>query len=243
MAPPPPWLRQKRHPAPAVSAAEVDAGAQELDSKFEKMAAWSVVKREFPDWYGEQLRQAAKLTAEKQPEQVVNKQLAEALVALRRQHANDALSASTARLKDVATTFLNNLKALASQNVEACYGFISQGETSPAVLEVLQSPAQGAAVQAAGGGDLRSDRRRPQIADHARQGRQGRLRRAGAGADQARLEGERPAGILQSDAAVARAAGRVCQMVQDWFFAHLSVADQGTQERLLVETLKPVVSG
>ncbi len=36
---------------------------------------------------------------------------------------------------------------------------------------------------------------------------------------------------------------RVCQMVQDWFFAHLSVADQGTQERLLVETLKPVVSG
>ena len=36
---------------------------------------------------------------------------------------------------------------------------------------------------------------------------------------------------------------RVCQMVQDWFNAHLAVADQGTQERLLVETLKPVVSG
>jgi len=32
-------------------------------------------------------------------------------------------------------------------------------------------------------------------------------------------------------------------MVQDWYFAHLSVADPGTQERLLVETLKPVVSG
>ncbi len=88
-------------PAPPATAAEVDAGAQELDSKFEKMPAWSVVKREFPDWYGEQLRQAAKLSAEKQPEQVINKQLAEALVALRRQHANDALSASTERLKDV----------------------------------------------------------------------------------------------------------------------------------------------
>ena len=36
---------------------------------------------------------------------------------------------------------------------------------------------------------------------------------------------------------------RVCKMVQDWFDAHLAVADQGTQERLLVETLKPVVSG
>jgi hypothetical protein len=36
---------------------------------------------------------------------------------------------------------------------------------------------------------------------------------------------------------------RVCQMVQDWFTAHLAVADKATQERLLVETLKPVVSG
>ncbi|MCZ7595618.1 MAG: hypothetical protein M5U16_12500 [Hyphomicrobium sp.] len=134
--------------APAASSAEVDAGAQQLDSKFEKMAAWSVVKREFPDWYGEQLRQAAKLSAENQPETAVNKHLAEALVALRRQHANDALSASTPRLKDVATAFLNNLKSLANKSVGACYGFISQGETSPAVLEVLQSPDQGAAVQA-----------------------------------------------------------------------------------------------
>jgi hypothetical protein len=32
-------------------------------------------------------------------------------------------------------------------------------------------------------------------------------------------------------------------MVQDWFLAHLSVEDKATQERLLVETLKPVVSG
>jgi len=36
---------------------------------------------------------------------------------------------------------------------------------------------------------------------------------------------------------------RVCQMVKDWFTAHLAVEDQPTQERLLVETLKPVISG
>jgi hypothetical protein len=231
------------HPAPAVSAAEVDAGAKELDSKFEKMAAWSVVKREFPDWYGEQLRQAAKLTAEKQPDQVVNKQLAEALVALRRQHATDALSASTARLKDVATTFLNNLKALASQNVKACYGFISQGETSPAVLEVLQSPAQGAAVQqqvAAIFEAIADGRKSPTTHDKA------------AKADYDVLVQElTKLGWKENDLQVfsnptllsREPPARVCQMVQDWFFAHLSVADQGTQERLLVETLKPVVSG
>jgi hypothetical protein len=230
-------------PATPATAAEVDAGAQELDSKFEKMAAWSVVKREFPDWYGEQLRQAAKLSAEKQPEQVVNKQLAEALVALRRQHANDALAASTARLKDVATTFLNNLKTLASQNVGACYGFISQGETSPAVIEVLQSPEQGAAVQqqvAAIFEAIADGRKSPTTHDKA------------AKADYDVLVQElTKLGWKENDLQVfsnptllsREPPARVCQMVQDWFFAHLSVADQGTQERLLVETLKPVVSG
>ena len=95
--PHPPAAKRPRPRRP--SAAAVDAGAQQLDSKFEKMAAWSVVKREFPDWYGEQLRQAAELSAQNQPEHEVNKHLAEALVALRRQHANEALSASTERLK------------------------------------------------------------------------------------------------------------------------------------------------
>jgi hypothetical protein len=32
-------------------------------------------------------------------------------------------------------------------------------------------------------------------------------------------------------------------MVQDWFTAHLAIQDPGTQERLLFETLRPVVSG
>ena len=90
-----------------------------LDARIEKMPAWSVVKREFPDWYGEQLRQAAKLSAQNQPEHEVNKHLAEALVALRRQHANEALSASTERLKDVATSFLDNLKSLVRSRASA----------------------------------------------------------------------------------------------------------------------------
>ena len=219
------------------------AGAQALDSKFEKMAAWSVVKREFPDWYGEQLRQAAQLSAQNQPEHEVNKHLAEALVALRRQHANDALAASTERLKAVASSFLDNLKALSSQSVGACYGFISQGETSPAVLEVLQSPEQGAAVQAQVAAifeAIADGRKSPTAHDKA------------AKADYDVLVQElTKLGWKENDLQVfsnptllsREPPARVCQMVQDWFFAHLAVADQGTQERLLVETLKPVVSG
>jgi hypothetical protein len=229
--------------ATPVDPAQVEAGAQALDSKFEKMAAWSVVKREFPDWYGDQLRQAAQLSAQNQTEHEVNKHLAEALVALRRQHANDALSASTERLKLVASSFLDNLKALSSKSVGACYGFISQGENSPAVLEVLQSPEQGVTVQAQIAAifeAIADGRKSPATHDKA------------AKADYDVLVQElTKLGWKENDLQVfsnptllsKEPPARVCQMVQDWFFAHLSVADPGTQERLLVETLKPVVSG
>ncbi len=36
---------------------------------------------------------------------------------------------------------------------------------------------------------------------------------------------------------------RVCKMVQDWFSAHIAVKDRSAQERLLIETLRPVVAG
>ena len=229
--------------APAVSSAVIDAGAQTLDAKFEKMPAWSVVKREFPDWYGEQLRQAAQLSAQNQPEHEVNKHLAEALVALRRQHANEALSASTERLKAVAASFLENLKSLSNQSVGACYGFISQGETAPAVMEVLQSPEQGAAVQAQVAAifeAIADGRKSPTTHDKA------------AKTDYDVLVQElTKLGWKENDLVVfsnptmlsREPPERVCKMVQDWFSAHLAVGDQGTQERLLVETLKPVVSG
>jgi hypothetical protein len=229
--------------APPVPPAQLAAGAEELDGKFAKLAAWGVVKREFPDWYGEQLKQAAALTAQSQPDDVVNKHLAESLVSLRRQHANEALAASTPRLKEVATAFLNNLKTLANKSVGACYGFISQGETSPAVIEVLQQPEQGAAVQAQIAAIFEA------IADG---------RKSPSPHDRAVKEDydilvqeltklgwkEQDLQTFSNPSLLAREPPeRVCQMVQDWFSAHLAIADAAAQERLLVETLKPVVSG
>jgi hypothetical protein len=229
--------------SPPVSQAAVDAGAQELDTKFEKLAAWNVVKREFPDWYGEQLRQAAALSAQNQPEAAVNKHLAEALVSLRRQHANEALSASTPKLKEVASAFLNNLKVLSEKSVGACYGFISQGETSPAVLEMLQSPEQGAAVQAQVAAifeAIADGRKSPTAHDKALKEDYDVLVQelTKLGWKEGDLQ------VFSNPTLLSREPPeRVCKMVQDWFNAHLAVADQGTQERLLVETLKPVVSG
>ena len=243
-SPAPPATGETAAPAAApVSQAAVDASAQELDTRFEKLAAWNVVKREFPDWYGEQLRQAAALSAQNQPEAAVNKHLAEALVSLRRQHANDALSASTPKLKEVASAFLNNLKVLSGKSVGACYGFISQGETSPVVLEVLQSPEQGAAVQAQVAAifeAIADGRKSPTTHNKALKEDYDVLVQ-----ELTKLGWkENDLQVFSNPTLLSREPPeRVCQMVQDWFNAHLAVADQGTQERLLVETLKPVVSG
>jgi hypothetical protein len=230
-------------PVTPASPEAVDATAKQINAKIESLPAWNIVKREFPDWYGEKLREAAKLTAEKQPETAVTKHLAEALVALRRQHANDALAAPTDRLKQVASAFLNNLKSLSNRSVDACYGFISQGETAPAVLAVLQSPDQGAAVQAQVAAIFEA------IAD----GRKSPVTHDKAGkadydilvAELAKIGWkEQDLQVFSNPTLLAKEPPqRVCQMVQDWFVAHLAVADHGTQERLLVETLKPVVSG
>lgn len=233
-------------PPAAPGSASPDAIQQQensLDAKYQQTPMWTVVKREFPDWYGDRLREAATLSAENKPQEEITKHMAQALVQLRRQHAQEALSASTDKLKVVANAFLDNLKNLASRSVTACYGFISQGETSPVVLELLQSPDQGAAVQAqvAAIFEAIADGRKSPTT-HERAGKQDyeilvqELSKLGWKEDDLK--------VFSNPSALAREPpARVCQMVQDWFVAHLSVQDAGTQERLLVETLKPVVSG
>ena len=228
--------------APPVSQAEVEQGAQALDAKFQQTPMWSVVKREFPDWYSEQLKEAATLSAQKQPTITISKHLAEALVALRRQHAQEALSASTDKLKVVASAFLDNLKSLSKRSVGACFGFISQGETAPVVLEIIQSP-DGASVQAQVAAIFEA------IADGRKTPTQ--HEKAGKTDYEVLVQELSKLGWKENDLKVFsnpqslshEPPERVCQMVQDWFAAHLAVADKATQERLLVETLKPVVSG
>jgi hypothetical protein len=228
---------------PPVSQAEVEQGAQALDAKFKQAPMWNVVKREFPDWYSEQLKEAATLSAQKQPPLAVNKHLAEALVALRRQHAQEALSASTDKLKLIATAFLDNLKSLSQHGVGACYGFISQGETAPVVLELMQSPDQDAPLQAQVAAIFEA------VADGRRTPTQ--HEKAGKADYEVLVQELSKLGWKENDLKVfsnpqalsREQPERVCQMVQDWFAAHLAVADKATQERLLVETLKPVVSG
>ena len=217
--------------------------AEKLDEQFQKIGLWSLVKREFPEWYGERLNEVAKLSAENQPQGAITKHMTEALVALRRKHADKALAASTEKLKNVATAFLANLKSLRERSEGACFGFISKGETAPVVLELLQSPEQAATVHAQSAAifeAIAEGRKTPTTHEPAVKSDYEALVKqlAKLGWKETDLQ------VFSNPQALAnQPPRRVCQMVQDWFVAHLAVEDQPAQERLLVETLKPVVSG
>jgi hypothetical protein len=214
-----------------------------LEAQWQQTAHWPVIKREFPDWYGERLRETAKFKDDKKPDAEITKGLVEQLVALRRQNAALALSAGPPKLKALATAFLDNLRQLKSTSTTQCFDFISRGETSPGVIDLLAASAKPAALQlqvAAIFDAIGEGRKTPVTHEKPQKADYDQLM-----AELAKL------GWTQTDVAtfadpraLARAEPeRVCQMVQDWFVAHIAITDAPAQDRLLSETLRPVVSG
>ncbi|MFM9849286.1 MAG: GYF domain-containing protein [Hyphomicrobiaceae bacterium] len=221
----------------------VGSSAQEVDANFQKSALWRLLKTEFPDWYAEQIRETARLSSEQKDEKAIAKYLADAMVALRRKHIAEALSASPPRLRVLASTFLSNLGRLSAHSIDACYSFISQGETNPAVVELMRSSEHSANLQGqvvAVFEAIAEGRKAPRAQAPPRREDYDAL------AAQLAQRGWNPADLqLFSDPrALSRATPqKVCQMVQDWFAAQLAVKDEDVQLRLLVEALKPVVAG
>lgn len=219
------------------------ASPDAADQRFQRLAMWRQVKQDFPEWYSERVQEAVKLAAEKRTDAQINKQSAEALVALRRKHADQALTASPERLRYVAKAFLENLQALAKQNVETCYGFISQGETHPAILAMLQKPEGSDLLQAqivAVFEAIADGRKAPQTYLPPRKADYDAL----AAELTARGWTENDMRVFSDPRALGRASPQdVCRMVQDWFAAQIAIKDPDTQVRLLVESLRPVVAG
>lgn len=219
----------------------VDGSA--IDTRLQKIALWEMLKREYPDWYVGNVAAAEKLSAENKPELEVATQLVQGLVNLRRQNAPKALAAGPDKLRNVASAFLENLRALQAQSVGACYGFISKGELSPAVIEMMQQPETATTLNT----------QLSAIFEAVSEGTKAPVKHESAGkADYDILIAElTKLGWKEEDLQVfsnprmlsKREPAQVCKMVQDWFSAHLSVQDSAAQERLLYETLKPVVSG
>ena len=219
------------------AAGPVASNPEAIDASFQRTMLWSVVKREFPDWYGERLKETAKLDRQQARGRDRQAPRRGARRARRKNADHHALAASTPKLKAIASAFLENLKKLNAQST-ACYSFISQLEAAPAVIELLQQPELGSPFEAqvaavfeaiADGRKSPTQHVAPKKTDYD------------ALADQLTKLGWSQADLqlFADPRALARTSPeRVCKMVQDWFSAHIAITDLEAQERLLVETLE-----
>lgn len=230
--------------APTESAAPAPpVDGSDIDTRLQKIPVWELLKKDYREWYETTVGEALKMAADKRPESDVAMHLAQGLVALRRQNAEKALESSPERLKELASAFLANLQALQARGVSACYGFISKGETSPAIVQLMQSPETATAFNAhvkAIFEAIADGQKAPTKHEAAVKGDYDvlikELGKIGWKEDDLKT-------FSDPRLLAKRPPEEVCKMVIDWFVAHLAVKDQAVQERLLYETLKPVVTG
>jgi hypothetical protein len=217
--------------------------AKTIDAAMQAAAVWRVVKREFPDWYAQRLKEIEAMSATGKDDVAIGQHLARALVTLRRQQVDNALAAQMPNLKRVAAAFLDNLDRLRKTGSDACYSFISQGEPSPTIVGLLQGSEHVVSLQTqmvAIVEAISDGRRSPRVYAPPRQTDYDLL-----AADLGKLGWTNADLQLFSDErALARAApDKVCQLVYDWFAAQLAISDGEVQQRLLVDSLRPVVAG
>lgn len=229
-----------REPTPA------DAEKQQrinIDTRLQSAELWQFLKNQYPAWYASVLKNADGLDQNDSFDRKLSELLVSRLIELRRRNADQVLASSSESLTTVAATFLDNLKFLAGRGPEPCYTFISKGEASPAVVEVMKKPGTSAPIHgqllatfkaSVEGAKTPVKRKAPEKSDY--EALTSQLAKIGWNKEDIQLFAN-PKALSQAPPA------RVCQMVQDWFTAHLNLENAETKERLLHETLRPVVSG
>jgi hypothetical protein len=219
------------------------ATADETDKALQANALWQVLKREFPEWYGERIKEAAKLASAGQSDADIGRQMMQAIVALRRKHAGDALSATMPRLRTLAAAFADNLTQLRQVSVDACHAFVSSGETAPDYLRLIATSSHSRALQAqlvAVFEAIADGRKIPRVYPQPKQADYNLLvtaleARGWTDADMSLFSDSRRFGAAPPE--------QVCKMVTDWFKAQVEMTDADAQLRLLADALKPVVAG
>jgi hypothetical protein len=220
------------------------AGTTEaIDAGLQNTALWRVLKREFPDWYGKRLEEAATLAKENKDDAVIGQHVARKLVELRRQQVANGLSAKLPMLKTVASAYLDTLGKLRAQSPEACGGFVRQGEAEPLIVGFLQGSQHTAHLQALATAvfeAIADGRQVPRVHPQPSQTQYGMLAAelTKRGWTQADFK------LLSSRQAMAQAdAGKVCQLMHDFFAVQLELPDAELQMRLIVDSLRPVFAG
>jgi uncharacterized protein DUF4339 len=220
------------------------AGATEaIDAILQSTALWRVLKREFPDWYTQRLDEAAALARDNKDDAVIGQLVARRLVELRRQQVANGLSAKLPMLRTVAAAYHDTLTRLRKHSAEACSGFIKQGEAEPLIVALLQGSDHTAHLQALSTAvfeAIAEGRQLPRVHPRPSQAQYGMLaneltKRGWTQADFQLLTSKQ--GLTQAE------PDKVCQLVQDFFGAQLSLPDAEVQMRLLIDSLRPVFAG
>lgn len=219
------------------------ATSVETDIALQKSPLWRLLKRDFPEWYQARSNDASGLVAQGRDEAAVSQVMARQIVQLRRQNAGYALGASPDNLRLMARGLVDAIAALQAQSAEACFGFVSQGETHPLIVTALKSDGEAAPIQQqliSVYVAIKDGRTTPKIYGLPKQTDfdilVAELEQRGWSQADMRLFAN-PQLLQQAEPA------RVCKLVREWFEGQLAIKDQDAQARLLVDALKPVVAG
>ncbi|MEQ1577861.1 MAG: hypothetical protein ABL894_09420, partial [Hyphomicrobium sp.] len=216
---------------------------QSIEAALQKAEYWKVIAAEFPDWYREKVDAAARLAAEGKSDPEVSRTLVQAVVELRRSQSEAALGASNETLKSLASAFKSTVTRMAKEGTPTCMAFIMSGESNDAVVAVIADPAKNAEINA----HLLA------VFNAISEGRKSVTAHADpADGDYKMLVAELVKGgwtqaelelFADPKGASRTTPERYCQMMQDFFAAHLTIPDAAVQDRLLHRTLKLVVAG
>jgi GYF domain 2 len=213
------------------------------DTALQRSVLWRVLKKNHPEWYTERVKEATDAArANKSPNEITTN-LMQAVVKLRRQHAGDATSAPIARLKSITALFAVNLARLRKHSAEACFQYISSGESAPAIVELLQTPQHTSAIQAqlaATFEGISEGRKTPRIYPQPRQSDFDILIKMleERGWKKAELQL-----FADSQKLVQAPPDVVCRLVNEWFDSQLAIKEPDVQLRLLTDSLRPIVAG
>ena len=217
--------------------------AETIETHLQATALWRVIKREFPDWYAQRLKEAAALARDNKDDAAIGRHMAGKLRELRRQQAANGLQATQQLLKTVAMAFFDNLVKLQAHSPQACHALIDGGEANPAIVALLQGSeftpglqAQLTAVFEA----IAEGRRQPRV--HIRPVAED-FEKLSVGL--AKMGWTQEDMVLFNDPkAFAKAPSeKVCQLVHDFFKAHVDFADPDGQIKLIINALPPVFAG
>ncbi len=213
------------------------------DQALQKTTLGQVLKKYHPEWYAERIKESADAMRGGKTEADVLAAFMQSIVKLRRQFAGDATSAPISRLKLIASLFASNLTRLKGHSVDACFQFVSSGESAPAVVALLQNPDTTSGLQAqlvATFEGIEEGRKSPRVYPQPKASDYDVL----VAALEARGWKKNDLDLFADSQKLAQAAPEtVCRLVTEWFEAQVAIKDADVQLRLIADSLRPVVAG